>query len=128
MDEMEYSYDGKFEGNILIVGRTVCGKTMFVQNLGQNKLFWDISKVFWVSKISLSEEREDAIRDSFDKQEVHFSCPQNVDDFNYLIESFMQGKSEYINSGMAEEIAITWLIVMDDVSGLAANLTIFRIF
>ena len=75
--------------------------------------------MFWVSKIALSEEREDAIRNSFDKQEVHFSYPQNVDDFNYLIESFMQSKSEYINSGMREEMAITPLIVMDDVSGLA---------
>ena len=27
MDEVNYSYDGKFEGNILIVGRTGCGKT-----------------------------------------------------------------------------------------------------
>ena len=62
-------------GNILIVGRTGCSKTTFVQNLGKNKLFGDISKMFWVSKIALSEEREDAIRDSFDEQEVHFSCP-----------------------------------------------------
>lgn len=45
-----------------------------------------------------------------------------------IIESFMQSKSEYINSGMAEEMAIIRLIVMDDVSGLATNLTIFRIF
>ena len=62
-------------GNILIVGRTGCRKSTFVQNLGKNKLFGDISKMFWVSKIALSEEREDAIRDSFDEQEVHFSCP-----------------------------------------------------
>ena len=36
MDEIEYSYDGKFEGNILIVGRTGCGKTTFFQNLAKN--------------------------------------------------------------------------------------------
>ena len=40
----------------------------------------------------------------------------------------MQSKSEYINSGMVEEMAIIRLIVMDDVSGLATNLIIFRIF
>ena len=28
---VEYSYDGKFEGNILIVGQTGCGKTTFVK-------------------------------------------------------------------------------------------------
>ena len=32
-------------GNILIVGRTGCDKTTFVQNLGKNKLFGDIQNV-----------------------------------------------------------------------------------
>ena len=39
MDEVNYMYNGKLEGNILIVGRGGCGKTAFVQNLGKNKLF-----------------------------------------------------------------------------------------
>ena len=65
MDEIKYSYDGKFEGNMLIVGRTRCGKTTFVQNLGKNKLFGDITTVYWISKISLSAEREEKIRDIF---------------------------------------------------------------
>ena len=29
-NEMNYSFDVKFEGNILVVGRTGCGKTIFV--------------------------------------------------------------------------------------------------
>ena len=33
MVSVEYTYDGKFEGNILIVGQAGCGKTTFVQNL-----------------------------------------------------------------------------------------------
>ena len=86
MDEKKYTFDGKFEGNILIVGRTSCGKTTFVQNLGKNKLFGNISTVFWLSKISLSQEREDRIRDCFNNQEVFSDYPQNIDDFNYLIE------------------------------------------
>ena len=45
MDEIEHTYDGKFEGNILVVGRTACGKTTFVQNLRKNNLFGDISEV-----------------------------------------------------------------------------------
>ena len=36
-NEMNYIYNAKFEGNILIVGRTGCGKTTFVQNLDKNK-------------------------------------------------------------------------------------------
>ena len=51
MDEIKYAFDGKFQGNILIVGRSGCGKTTFVQNLGKNELFGDISTVFWVSNI-----------------------------------------------------------------------------
>ena len=31
----EYSYDGKFEGYILIVGQTGCGKTIFIQNIAK---------------------------------------------------------------------------------------------
>ena len=33
MDEIKCMYEGKFEWNILIVDRTGCGKTTFVQNL-----------------------------------------------------------------------------------------------
>ena len=64
----KYLLDGKFEGNILIVGRTGCGKTTFIQNLGKNRMFGnDIIEVFWVSKIFLNKEREDFIRDNFIK-------------------------------------------------------------
>ena len=55
----DYTYDGKFEGNVLVVGRTGCGKTTFIQKLGQNKMFGnDIIEVYWVSIIFLSPERE----------------------------------------------------------------------
>ena len=57
MNEIKSSFDGKFEGNILIVGRTRCGKTTFVQNLGKNKLFGNITTVYWISKISLWRKR-----------------------------------------------------------------------
>ena len=30
---MNYSYDDKFEGNVLVVGRTGCRKTTFIPNL-----------------------------------------------------------------------------------------------
>ena len=63
MNEINYIYNGKFKGSILIVGRTGCGKTTFVQNLGKNKLFGDVKEVYWISKIELSKDREDNIRD-----------------------------------------------------------------
>ena len=95
MDEIrKYTVDGKFDDNILIVGRTGCGKTTFVQNLGKNELFGGISSVFWVSEIPFSQEREENMRDCFSNQEVFFNYPENIDDFNYLIESFMERKAD----------------------------------
>ena len=118
--ENKYSFDGKFEMNILIVGRTRCGKTTFIQNLGKNKMFGnDIIEVFWVSKIFLNKEREDAIRYSFQDKKVHFSYPQDLNDFNYLIENFMQVKADYIDNDMGEFPVFNRFIVLDDVSGLA---------
>ena len=35
-NDISYFYDAKFEGNILVVGPTVCRKIIFVQNLGKN--------------------------------------------------------------------------------------------
>ena len=117
--ENKYSFDGKFEGNILIVGRTGCGKTTFIQNLGKNKMFGnDIVEVFWVSKNFLNKEREDSIRDSFKDQKVYFSYPQDLNDFNYLVKNFMQVKADYIDNDMGE-LPVNRLIILDDVSGLA---------
>ena len=117
--EKEYTYDGQFNGNILVVGRTGCGKTTFIEKLGKNKLFGSqIKDVFWVSKIVLSSERKEIIRESFIDQEVYFSYPRNLHDFNYLIENFTQEKSDYEDSELAENLKINKLIVMDEVSGL----------
>ena len=116
----DYTYNGKFEGNVLIVGRTGCGKTNFIQRLRKNKLFGsDLSEVFWVSKIILSKEREDSIRESFEDQEVQFSYPNDIDDFNYLIGNYIQNRSDYIDNNEGKSLSVTRLIVMDDVSGLA---------
>ena len=41
-----------------MVGKTGCGKTTFVQNLGKNKMFQEIKEVNWISKIPLSREKE----------------------------------------------------------------------
>ena len=121
-----YTYDGQFEGNIMVVGRTGCGKTTFIQNLGKKRLFGkDINLVFWVSKIRLSGEREDVIRESFLEQTVKFVYPSNQDEFNYLIDFFMSEKMPESSaavenmSALGENIRIGKLIAMGDVSGLA---------
>ena len=65
--------------------------------------------------------REESIRDSFEDQEVQFSYPNDIDDFNYLIGDFMQNRSDYIDNNEGESLPVTRLIVMDVVSGLADN-------
>ena len=115
----EYSYDRQFIGNILVVGRTGCGKTTFIEKLAKNKLFGvQIKHVFWVSKIVLSPEREEIIRESFADQELQFHYPHDIEDFNYLIENFTQKKSDDLDNEMGENLTIDKLIVMDDVSAL----------
>ena len=80
-----------------MVGRTDCGKTTFIQQLRKNKLFGtEIKDVFWVSKIFLSKDREDVIRESFKDQDANFSYPQDLDDFNYLLGNFTQNKSSIL--------------------------------
>ena len=81
-----------------------------------------------VSKISPSEEREEKIKESFENQEVYFNYPKNLDDFNYLIEAFMQRKADYVNSELGEDINLDKLTVMDDVSGLADKFDVFSNF
>ena len=54
----KYIYDGKFEGNILLVGRNGCRKTSFAQCLAVNNIFGELEKVEWVLQIALPEQRE----------------------------------------------------------------------
>ena len=90
--EVNCTYNAKFGGNILVVERTGCSKTTFVQNLGKNKLFGDIKEVYWVSKIELSIDRENNIRDCFHEKNVDFKYPTNVDDFYDFLEFYQRKK------------------------------------
>ena len=94
IDKVDYRYDRKFEGNILIVRRTSCSKTTFVQNLDKNKLFGDVKEVYWISQIELSKDREKNIRDCFVDQTINFDYPNNVEEFNDLLEVYTQKKSQ----------------------------------
>ena len=51
-------YNGQFNGNILLVWRTGCGKTTFLEKLAINKIFGQIIKTEWVSSIESDAARE----------------------------------------------------------------------
>ena len=73
-----YTYGGKFWRNILIVGRTGCGKTTFMQKLAVNNFFGVLKKAEWVSYIPLSKTREAEIESNFSCQ-LDFWCPRSAD-------------------------------------------------
>ena len=55
---MSSIYNGHFLGNILVVGRTNCSKTTFIEKLGLNNFFGDIVKTEWVSKIAIDKKEK----------------------------------------------------------------------
>ena len=49
--DVNYSYDRKFEGNILIVGQTGSGKVTFIKNIAKNNLFEELKEISWMSEV-----------------------------------------------------------------------------
>ena len=54
-------------------------------------MFENIKEVYWLSKISLSKDRDNNISDYFDV-EVNFKYPKNLEEFNELLDFFERQK------------------------------------
>ena len=92
VDEINFNFNGKSEGNILVMGRTGCEETNLVQNLLKNRMFGDLKEVIWLSKIPLSKDRQDNIKDCFVNEKVSFQYPINIDKFDDLLDYFQRQK------------------------------------
>ena len=80
-------YNGQFNGNILVVGRTGCGKTTFLEKLVINKFFGEIVKTEWISGIETDSVREAEIQSCFDNEtSVHVATEK--DELDSLIDTF----------------------------------------
>ena len=95
-------------------------------------MFGKVKEVNWLTKITISKNREENIRSCFDVQ-VNFSYPQNIFEFDYLIENFQrnkktEGNDENNDNVTGESNKFDRLIVMDEVSGLADNSDNFASF
>ena len=94
----------------------------------------DIKEVFRISKIELSIKRENNIKDCFRDQDVHFNHPNNVEDFNYLLDMCKRDKADYIENNLGEKMVLDKLInVLNGVkeayvSGIADKSHEFAIF
>ena len=84
----------------------------------KKKTFWWHQGGFWITKIVLSAEREDSIRDCFKDQSFNLNYPDNIEDFDYLLETCKRDKADYIENDLGEKMVLDKPIVMDDVSGL----------
>ena len=123
MTRNNFMYDGTFNGNILVVEQTRCGKTSFVQKLGKNKMFGSIDSVDWISEIELSEATKHQIRESFSYASVEFHHPNDLGEFETILELLKDNKSdvnininvEADDLGIGEKDVFDRLIVMDDV-------------
>ena len=80
---MSSIYNGQFMGKILIVGRTNCGKTMFIEKLGLNNFFGNIVKTEWVSGIAIDKKRE-AETQSYFKNETKVHVAEDQDKLDSL--------------------------------------------
>ena len=118
MDQATCIDDSKFEGNILILRRTGCGKTTIAQNLGKNRLCGDIKEVYWISKIKLSRDREKISGTAFLINLWILLIQNNVDKFNVFLETYRRKKSDYMEKYLGENMILDKLIFLDDVSGL----------
>ena len=117
-------YDRQFWGNILVVGKTGCGKTYFLQKLGLNKFFGNLVKTEWVTGIETDEQREAEIQSHFSNK-VEFHLAAEPDDLVSLIEKFKLRTRDLVNnennSVFGEKILMDRLIVMDNILGIADN-------
>ena len=129
----KYIYDGKFSGNVLVLGRTDCGKTSFVQKLALYDFFGKLKTAKWVSGIHLNESREAQIESNFSCN-ISFYYPNDVNDLVDLIDEFKleveseENDNENVTSVFGEKINRDRLIVFDDVSGLADKSNKFASF
>ena len=121
---MSSIYDGQFYGNILVVGRTGCGKTTFLEKLGLNNFFGNIIKTEWISGIDIDKKREVEIQSYFSNEtEVHVVKEQ--DELDSLIATFKLSSREEttddnnVNNSFGENKKLDRLIIMGDVSGVA---------
>ena len=117
--------NGQFNENILVVGRTGCGKTTFLEKLAINKFFVEIVKTEWISRFEIDSVREAEIQSCFDnKTNVHVATEK--DELDSLIDAFKLRAQEdneinnvNIENSFGEKKKMNRLIVLDDVSGVA---------
>ena len=119
-------YNGQFSGNILLVGKTGCGKTTFLEKLGLNKFFGELVKTEWISGIDINKKREAEIQSSF-SNETEIYTAKEPEELDSIIETFKlwseaednEKDTKNVKNLFGENKKMDRLIVMDHVSFVA---------
>ena len=117
-------YNGQFQWHILVVGRTGCDKTTFLEKLGLNNFFGNIMKTEWISGIDIDKWREAEIQSYF-SNETEVYVAKEKGELDSLTETVKRRSREEsndndnVNNSCRENKKLDWLIIMDDVSGVA---------
>ena len=125
-------YNGQFNGNILVVGRSGCGKTTFLEKLALNNFFGDLVKTEWVSGKEIDKKREAEIQSCF-KNQITMYTALNKSELDILIDKFkliaeQENDNVNLSNSFGEKKKLDRLIVLD-ISGVAGNfLTVSRKF
>ena len=80
-------YDDQFRGNVLLVGKTGCGKIIFLEKFGINNFFGNLVKTEWISRIDIDEKREAKIQSCF-RNETEIHIAKGPDELDLLLETF----------------------------------------
>ena len=85
-------------------------------------MFDDIKEIYWLSEISIYQERENNISECFDKH-LNFKYPRNLEEFDVYLDFFQRRKktNSCQNNFVGENTLLDKLIVMGDVSDLAGK-------
>ena len=117
-------YNSQCGGNILVVGKTCCGKTTFLQKLGIFNFFGNLVKIEWRSGIDTDEKREAKTQLCFSNETGNHTAKE-PDEIDSLIETLklrtrdIVDDNDDVNSLFGKNKKMDRLIVMDDVSGVA---------
>ena len=91
-------YDGQFRSNTLVVGKTGCGKTHFLQKLAVNNFFEKLIKTEWISGIDIDKHREADIKSCFDNEVEFHKNINEPDELVDLIKKFKLRTNDLIDN------------------------------
>ena len=121
---MSDTYNGQFNGNILLVGRTDCGKTTFLEKLAINHFLVTLLKLSGLVELKLTL----LVKQKYNLvlvMRLKVPIATERDELDALIENFKlkalenNGDNVNLSNSFGEIRKMDRLIVLDDVSGVA---------